>query len=97
MAAMTFVDAPEFPGNDESATTRLRTGFVRQQSVITKIAQLLHYRVGHDEGRGPGDGSGTIGRRYALPAALQGKTEARVENHDPPRRGKPAQDDQIGM
>ena len=31
------------------------------------------------------------------PAAVQGKTEARVENHDPPRRGKAAHDDQIGM
>ena len=29
MAAMTFIDAPEYPGNNEGATTRFRTGFVR--------------------------------------------------------------------
>jgi len=29
MAAMTFIDAPEYPGNDEGATTRFQTGFVR--------------------------------------------------------------------
>ena len=38
MAAMTFIDAPEYPGNDEGATTRLRTGFVRRHRLIATIA-----------------------------------------------------------
>src|SRR5438477_4864639 len=38
MAAMTFIDAPEYPGNDEGATTRLRTGFVRRHRLIATTA-----------------------------------------------------------